>query len=82
MATGTPVIATRAGGIPDMIQDDVNGLLVDCGNDPQMAQCIISLLTEPGKRQRIARTGNEMAAAYLPGPIALQHLDVYERLLS
>jgi glycosyltransferase involved in cell wall biosynthesis len=82
MATGTPVIATRAGGIPDMIQDDVNGLLVDCGNDQQMAQCIISLLTEPGRRQRIAKTGNEMAAAYLPGPIARQHLDVYGRLLS
>ncbi|MDD1703328.1 MAG: glycosyltransferase family 4 protein [Methanoregula sp.] len=82
MATGTPVIATRAGGIPDMIQDDVNGLLVDCGNDPQMAQCIISLLTEHGRRQRIARTGNEIASTYLPGPIARQHLDVYERLLS
>ncbi|MFA6226282.1 MAG: glycosyltransferase family 4 protein [Methanoregula sp.] len=82
MATGTPVIATRAGGIPDMIQDDVNGLLVDCGNVQQMAQCIISLLTEHQQKQRIARTGNEMASAYLPEPIARQHLDVYDRLLS
>jgi glycosyltransferase involved in cell wall biosynthesis len=82
MATGTPVIATRAGGIPNMIQDNVNGLLVDCGNDQLMAQCITSLLTDPGRRQRIAKTGNEMALAYLPGPIARQHLDVYERLLS
>jgi glycosyltransferase involved in cell wall biosynthesis len=82
MATGTPVIATRTGGIPDMIQDDVNGLLVDCGNDQQLARCVISLLTEPQRRRRIARTGNEMASAYLPEPIARQHLDVYDRLLS
>lgn len=81
MATGTPLVATRAGGIPDMIQDNVNGCLVDCGNDRQLSGCIESLLQEHERRQRIAMTGKEMASNYLPEPIARQHLQVYDTIL-
>jgi L-malate glycosyltransferase len=82
MATGTPVVATRAGGIPDMIQDGINGRLVDCGDDTQLANVIVSLLLEKEQRKKLGDTGKQSALPYLPENIARQHLDVYTRILN
>jgi D-inositol-3-phosphate glycosyltransferase len=82
MATGTPVVATRAGGIPDMIQDGANGRLVDCGDDKQLADVIVSLLLEKEQRKRLGDAGRQSALQYLPEHIARQHLDVYNRILN
>jgi glycosyltransferase involved in cell wall biosynthesis len=82
MATGTPVVATRAGGIPDMILDGANGCLVECGDDKQMAVSIVSLLQDKERRRVLGESGKETALQYLPEIIAQQHLQVYNRLLS
>lgn len=82
MATGTPVVATRAGGIPDMIQDRVNGRLVDCGDDKQLADVILSLLQDKEQRKKLSDAGKQSALQYLPENIARQHLDVYNRILN
>jgi len=82
MATGTPVVATRAGGIPDMISDGVNGLLADCGDDTQLYAAIVSLLQDKEQRKKLGQAGKQSALQYLPEIIARQHLDVYNRILS
>jgi glycosyltransferase involved in cell wall biosynthesis len=82
MATSTPVVATRVGGIPDMIQDGTNGRLVDCGDDKQLADVIVSLLMEKDQRKRLGDAGKQNALQYLPEKIARQHLDVYNRILN
>jgi len=82
MATGTPVVATRAGGIPDMIQDGANGRLVDCGDEKQLANVIVSLLQEKEQRKKLGDAGKQSAFQYLPETIARQHLDVYARILN
>lgn len=82
MATSTPVVATRVGGIPDMIQDGINGRLVDCGDDKQLADVIVSLLMEKDQRKRLGDAGKQNALQYLPEKIARQHLDVYNRILN
>jgi glycosyltransferase involved in cell wall biosynthesis len=53
MARGVPVIATRVGGIPDVIEDGVNGLLVDPGQPEALARAMIVMLTDDALRTRL-----------------------------
>jgi glycosyltransferase involved in cell wall biosynthesis len=54
MGAGLPVVATRVGGIPDMITDQVNGLLIDPQNSKTLAAKIAELINDPAKKQRLA----------------------------
>ncbi len=52
MACARPIVATRAGGIPEIIEDGVHGLLVAPRDHAAMARAIVSLLRdEPGRRR-------------------------------
>jgi glycosyltransferase involved in cell wall biosynthesis len=46
-AAGTPVVATRAGGIPEMVMNEVTGLLADPGDDEALAGATLHLLQHP-----------------------------------
>ncbi|NHV60329.1 MAG: glycosyltransferase family 4 protein [Candidatus Verstraetearchaeota archaeon] len=48
MAIGKPVIATRVGGVTEVIRDRENGLLVKTNDVPDLANAIITLLEDPG----------------------------------
>ena len=54
LAVGTPVIATRVGGVPELVRDDGNGLLVPPGDSDALAAAIRRLVAEPGLRERLA----------------------------
>jgi glycosyltransferase involved in cell wall biosynthesis len=60
MACGTPVVATRVGGIPEVFVDQEHGLLVPPGDPAAMAQAVARLLREPALRRRLG----EQAAAH------------------
>jgi len=53
MACGIPVVATRVGGIPDVIEDGVNGLLVEPGQPQALARAMIAMLTDDALRIRL-----------------------------
>lgn len=55
MAAGLPIIATSMGGIPEMIQDKVNGILVPPGQPEKLAQAIIKLLANRRLRQGLGQ---------------------------
>ena len=57
MAHGKPVVATRVGGIPELISDGVTGFLVDRGDTPAMSDRILKLLDDPELRDRMGATG-------------------------
>jgi glycosyltransferase involved in cell wall biosynthesis len=57
---GRGVVGTRAGGIPDLVEDEVSGLLVDLGDTEGLAAAIERMLTEDGLA---ARLGDGAAAA-------------------
>ena len=50
MAAGVPVIATRVGGIPDLIEDGVNGIIVPPKDPNVLADAMTSLLNNPSQR--------------------------------
>jgi glycosyltransferase involved in cell wall biosynthesis len=53
MAAGVPVVATRVGGIPEMVTDNESALLIEPGDAGAMANAISALLTDPGRAQRL-----------------------------
>jgi len=55
----TPVVGSRAGGIPDAIEDGVTGYLVDAGSPDQMADALIRILSDPDLARRMGRAGRE-----------------------
>jgi glycosyltransferase involved in cell wall biosynthesis len=60
MALSRPVIASRVGGIPEMIEDGVSGLLVEPHDCDALAAGIVRLLTDHPLADMIARRGHEL----------------------
>jgi glycosyltransferase involved in cell wall biosynthesis len=54
LAVGTPVIATAVGGVPELVRDGENGLLVPPGDEEALANAIRRIVEEPGLRERLA----------------------------
>jgi len=59
MAFGLPVVATRTGGLPEVVEDGVTGILVPTGDAEALADALIRLLKDPGLRQRMGQAGQE-----------------------
>jgi glycosyltransferase involved in cell wall biosynthesis len=57
MAIAVPVVATRTAGVPNLIDDEVNGLLIDVGDVDGMAAAVARLMDDPALRQRLADAG-------------------------
>jgi glycosyltransferase involved in cell wall biosynthesis len=57
MALGVPVAATRVGGLPEIIEDGVTGLLVPPRNGKSLAQAILRYLLDPRTAREIASRG-------------------------
>ena len=60
MASGLPVIATRVGGIPDLVRHGENGLLFEPGNIAELRQCLETLVNDPDRRTKMGRKGLEI----------------------
>jgi glycosyltransferase involved in cell wall biosynthesis len=61
MACGTPVVGFRVGGIPDMVRDGENGLLVPPGNVAELTCAIQALLADEPRRVRMGSAGRAIA---------------------
>jgi glycosyltransferase involved in cell wall biosynthesis len=65
MASGLPVVATRVGGIPDILEDGVNGYLVEPGDFQDMAKKITLLLENQTLRHQLSEQNRKKAEGYL-----------------
>lgn len=57
LALGKAVVASRVGGIPELIDSGENGLLVEAGNSRQLADTIMDLLSRPEEALRLGANG-------------------------
>src|SRR5262249_13386282 len=57
MAMGVPVVATRIAGVPHLVRDGENGLLVEPGNPDELAAALAHLLNDAGLRSRLENAG-------------------------
>ncbi len=57
LAQGTPVVASRVGGIPEVVEDGRSGLLVPPGDTPALASALARLWADPDLARRLGETG-------------------------
>jgi glycosyltransferase involved in cell wall biosynthesis len=65
---GRPVVGARAGGIPDIVRDGENGLLVAPEDAVGLAEAIVRVSTEPGLATRLAAGARESARRWSATP--------------
>jgi glycosyltransferase involved in cell wall biosynthesis len=63
-----PVVASRVGGIPDLVQDDVNGLLVTPGDTDALADALLRVLTDRGLAERLGAGAHSSAGLWTIAP--------------
>ena len=79
-ALGAPVVATRTGGIPELVEDGVTGLLVPPDSPSLLAAAIARMLGDATLRERCAREAKALSAGYDYRQTVYKTLDVYRRL--
>jgi glycosyltransferase involved in cell wall biosynthesis len=82
MASGLPIVASRLGGIPDIVREGLNGLLFEPGNVEELARALRYLVENQEERERMGRAGRKMAEAYRWEEIARRTEEVYQELLE
>ncbi|HTC23947.1 MAG TPA: glycosyltransferase, partial [Gemmatimonadales bacterium] len=77
MATGLPVIATRVGGTPGLVDDRRTGLLVPPADAPALAQAILRLLETPATATEMGAQGRARALAEFGMDRMLERIDAF-----
>lgn len=68
LCRGRPVVATRVGGIPDLVRDGVNGILVEPGDTAALADALLQILTDREGAERLAASARGSAEPWLATP--------------
>ncbi|MNZ53191.1 2-deoxystreptamine glucosyltransferase [compost metagenome] len=81
--SGTPIVASNAGGIPEMIQNESTGLLFDVGNEEHLSQQLTKLMNDPSLRSGIAQKAAEWAVIHWSSTTLLERtLAVYDKAIG
>ena len=82
-AAGVPVVASRVGGIPDLVDHGVNGLLFDPHDPGSIRENVRLALNNRSRSRSMAETGKRLAKErFHPVAVAEQHLAMYREVLS
>ena len=81
MEAGLPVVSTRVGGVPDLVEDGVTGLLVDRGDPEALARAITELLRDPDRRAEMGRIARDRRRSEFDIDVMVEHIEqLYEDL--
>jgi glycosyltransferase involved in cell wall biosynthesis len=61
MGAGRPVVSTRVGGVTEVVDDGPTGLLAPSGDDAALAEHVLRLAEDPGRRDEMGRAGRQRA---------------------
>lgn len=83
MASGLPVVSTTVAGIPMAVRSGETGILVPPGDDGALAEALLSLLADPGKRQAMGAAGRKLLDTDLSWErISRRYEELFERVAS
>jgi glycosyltransferase involved in cell wall biosynthesis len=82
-ALGRPVVATRVGGVPEIVRDGVTGHLVSPGDPGKLAQSILAILRDPEEARRMGERGRDhVAREFSADRFASEAAAVYRAVLG
>lgn len=82
LALGKPVIATAVGGIPELVKDGVNGILIPSRSPEHVAKALERLLTDSGLRKKLGEAAAESVKDYTWSKMAEKCEIVYQEVLQ
>jgi N-acetyl-alpha-D-glucosaminyl L-malate synthase BshA len=83
MAVQLPVIASRVGGIPEVVDDGETGFLSEVGDVEKMAEDAVKLLTDPALRREMGKHARESAVSrYRTDIVIPQYIEFYNSVLA
>lgn len=78
MGCGRTLIATNAGGLPELIRDNLNGIMVDIGSTDQIADAVIGLATDRRRLQKLSVAAHRtVSRKYRQSEVILKILEAY-----
>jgi len=81
-ASGCPVVSTEAGGVPAILTDGENGLMVACGDHQAAADAMIRLIEDEALARRIGEAAFAGCARYQWSSVRAEWLDLYRGLVQ
>jgi glycosyltransferase involved in cell wall biosynthesis len=83
LAAGVPVVASRIGGLPEIVVPNVNGLLVPGRDSNALAQAVIALANDRGQRRQLGAAGQRMVLEkFDPDRLARHVEEIYREVLA
>jgi len=82
MSAGLPVVATTSGGIPELVRDGREGVLVEPGSRDQLVEAINEFLENPEKIQNASREAKERARDFDSAVMVEKYRQLYDELLD
>jgi glycosyltransferase involved in cell wall biosynthesis len=82
MAAGVPVIASRVGGLRDIVRDGETGFLVDAGDRAALAHALRTLTADAAMRARMGEAGRRRALRYTAAAVVPRFERVYHGIAA
>jgi glycosyltransferase involved in cell wall biosynthesis len=82
MRAGTPIVASAIGGLPELVRDGVDGILVPPGDAHALRSAVDRLLADEGLRRRLGSQGRTHAASFAPSLVIPRVVTVYRDAIA
>ncbi len=83
MSCAVPVVASRVGGLPEVVADGRCGLLCPVGDVASMADAVLGLLRDPDRAESFGQAGRQIAVAQFPAArIAAAYVEFYREVIA
>lgn len=82
MDCALPVIASRVGGVPDIVFHGDNGLLIEAGAVDQLEAAVLRLRASPEERRKLGEHGRKFARGFTAEAMSRKYLELYRSVLG
>lgn len=83
MSAGVPVIVSRTGGLAEIVEDGVTGLAFTPGDPDDLLRCLLAVLSNPGRAQKLSRHARaKVAQDYTWDAVAEETLALYKEMIQ
>jgi glycosyltransferase involved in cell wall biosynthesis len=81
MVAGVPIVTTAAGGVPEMITHEVNGLMYPVKDEAGLTGGVLRMMNEPELSRKLAGMARETVADFSKEKTARRTVDIYKEII-